>query len=571
MRRSSMKSGQLARVAMWLRALLLTLLMPTVVFLAACGGGGAGQTTATFSIGGTVAGLAMGETVTLANNVTDTLVITASGAFSFASPITENGSYAVTVVTQPPGQVCTVSGASGTQVLVNITTVGVSCVTENFTIGGVVSGLSSGQQVTLLNNGGSSLVVAADGAFQFATTTAYHSGYQVTVGTQPTHEMCSVTNGGNPSITANVSAIAVSCVIDRYPIAVTVGGLSSGQQLTLSNNGADSLTVTQNGQVFFQSFVPFGGSYAVTVSAQPNTQTCSLFRGSGTAVSTAITDLRVRCSPLVVNAWGDSLTAGAGTSNGPVDGYTGQLSAAEGYPVNNQGIGGQTSAQIGGRQGGVAVHMTLAGNQIGHVGGDTVTAIDNEFLSTQATTQTVSASGYLGAVHGVVTRSVVASTETYQFQADATVLQPLPASSVFVPDQQATYVQGNVIWAGRNDGGLPNGLADNLAGMVSKITGGKYIVMSVINAYNESIGTAGYNNTVTENASMAQAYGSHYLDIRSALVDAYDPSSAQDVIDHANDVIPQSLHAVGDAIHLNQAGYAVVAKVVAEKITALGW
>ncbi len=541
--------------------------------LFACGGGGgASGSAASFSIGGTVAGLSVGETVTLANNATDTVVVSASGSFSFASPVVENGSYAVTVVTQPLGQVCTVSGARGTQVLFNITTVGVSCVTENFTVGGVVSGLSFGQQVTLLNNGGSSLVVAADGAFQFATTTAYHSGYQVTVGTQPTHEMCSVTNGGNPSITANVSTVAVSCVIDRYPIAVTVGGLSPGQQLTLSNNGADSLTVTQNGQVFFQSSVPFGGSYAVTVKTQPNTQSCNVFKGSGTAVSVAVSDIRVRCAPLVVNAWGDSLTAGAGTSNGPVDGYTGQLSAAEGYPVNNQGIGGQTSAQIGGRQGGVSVHMTLAGNLIGHVGGDTVTAIDNAFLSTQATTQTWSASGYLGAVHGVVTRSVVASTETYQFQADAaTVLQSLPVSSVFVPDQQATYVQGNVIWAGRNDGGLPNGLADNLAGMVSKITSGQYIVMSVINAYNESIGTASYNNTVMENASMAQAYGSHYLDIRSALVDAYDPSSAQDVIDHANDVIPQSLHAVGDAIHLNEAGYAIVAKVVAEKITALGW
>ncbi len=541
--------------------------------LFACGGGGgASGRAASFSIGGTVAGLSVGETVTLANNATDTVVVSASGSFSFASPVVENGSYAVTVVTQPLGQVCAVSGARGTQVLFNITTVGVSCVTENFTIGGVVSGLSSGQQVTLLNNGGSSSLVAAGGAFQFATPTAYHSGYQVTVGTQPTHEVCSVTHGSNPSITANVSTIAVSCVIDRYPIAVTVGGLLSGQQLTLSNNGADSLTVTQNGPVFFQSSVPFGGSYAVTVSAQPNTQTCNLFKGSGTGVSAAITDIRVRCAPLVVNAWGDSLTAGAGTSNGPVDGYTGQLSAAEGYPVNNQGIGGQTSAQIGGRQGGVAVHMTLAGNQIGHVGGDTVTAIDNAFLSTQATTQTGSASGYLGAVHGVVTRSVVASAETYSFQADAaTVLQSLPANSVFVPDQQATYVQGNVIWVGRNDGGLPNGLADNLAGMVSKITGGQYIVMSVINAYNESIGAASYNSIVTENASMAKAYGSHYLDIRSTLVDAYDPSNAQEVIDHANDVIPQSLHALGDAIHLNQAGYAVVAKAVAETITALGW
>jgi lysophospholipase L1-like esterase len=542
------------------------------LLLASCGGGGQGAATAAFSVGGTLAGLAAGQTVILANNVTDTVVLTASGAFRFGARIAADGAYAVTVIKQPQGQVCTVSAGSGVHISTDITTVGVTCTTETYAVGGTISGLLANQQVTLLNNNSAPLTLTANGAFQFSTPIAYGGGYQVTVGAQPSNELCTVTKGSGSGVNSMVSSVEVVCTLDSYSVAVTLSGLAVGQQVTLYDNASDPLSLSQNGRAVFSTLIPFGGSYSVTIHTQPATQTCSVSQGSGTAVSAAVTDVVVQCVPLVVNAWGDSLTAGAGTSNGPIDGYTGQLARAQGYPVNNYGIGGQTSAQIGGRQGGVAVHMSLANNQIGQPSGDVVTFIDNAFLSTAATTQTFTASGYLGAVHGLVSRSVVANAESYLFQADSgTVLQSLPAASLFVPDQQSTYLQGNVIWVGRNDGGLPNGVAQNIASMVSKISSGEYIVMSIINAYNEPTGSSAYNSIVAENNAMATVYGSHYLDIRSVLVSAYDPSISQDVIDHANDVIPQSLHAQGDVIHLNETGYGIVAKAVAKKITALGW
>ena len=53
-----------------------------------------------------------------------------NGAFTFATPVAFNGSYAVTVGTQPTGQVCTVSNASGSGVTTNVSTVQVNCLTK---------------------------------------------------------------------------------------------------------------------------------------------------------------------------------------------------------------------------------------------------------------------------------------------------------------------------------------------------------------------------------------------------------------------------------------------------------
>jgi 6-phosphogluconolactonase (cycloisomerase 2 family) len=80
-----------------------------------------------------------------------------------------------------------------------------------FTIGMTVSGLASGQQLTLQNNGGDSLVVSADGAFAFATAVAAGGSYDVTVGAQPTRQVCSVTSGSGTAITADVNTVSVSC------------------------------------------------------------------------------------------------------------------------------------------------------------------------------------------------------------------------------------------------------------------------------------------------------------------------------------------------------------------------
>ncbi len=81
--------------------------------------------TNTYTIGGTVSGLT--GTVVLQNNSGDNESISSSGAFTFDTSLSNGASYAVTVLTQPTGQTCTVSNSSGTVASANVTNVSVSC------------------------------------------------------------------------------------------------------------------------------------------------------------------------------------------------------------------------------------------------------------------------------------------------------------------------------------------------------------------------------------------------------------------------------------------------------------
>ena len=250
----------------------------------------------TYTIGGTVTGLATGEQVALNNNGADALTLSTGGAFTFATPVAYNGGYAVTVVAQPVGKTCTVSNASGSGVVANVGNADVTCSAITHTVGGTVSGLATGQQVTLNNNGADPKTVTADGAFMFTTPVTYNGSYSVAVGTQPTGQTCTVSNSTGSGVVANVSNVTVTCSSNTYTIGATVSGLATGQQVTLRNNGADPKTVTANGAFTFTTPVTSNGSYAVTVGTQPTGQTCTVASGSGSGVVANITSVVVNCS-----------------------------------------------------------------------------------------------------------------------------------------------------------------------------------------------------------------------------------------------------------------------------------
>lgn len=95
--------------------------------LAACGGGGSDDAAGAqrHAIGGTLTGLAANATLVLNNNDSDTLRLTANGAFTFAEPA---AGYRVEVTTQPAGQTCTVTNGGGTAAA-PVANVQVHCVT----------------------------------------------------------------------------------------------------------------------------------------------------------------------------------------------------------------------------------------------------------------------------------------------------------------------------------------------------------------------------------------------------------------------------------------------------------
>ncbi len=278
-------------------------------------------TTNSFSIGGTVSGLA-GTGLVLRNNGTDDLAITADGTFVFTTPIASGAAYAVTVFKQPtsPSQTCTVTGGAGNIGSTDITQVNVNCV-NNFTVGGTVSGLA-GTGLVLRNNGTNSLTINANGAFVFTTPIASGATYAVTVFKQPTapSQRCIVTGGSGRVSNANVSSVSINCTTNSFTIGGTVSGLV-GTSLVLQNNGANDLAINSSGAFTFTTPILSGTDYAVTVAMQPlnPAQLCTVTGGSGTVGAANVTQVNLSCGtndPLLVDQWHLQNTGQAGGTIG---------------------------------------------------------------------------------------------------------------------------------------------------------------------------------------------------------------------------------------------------------------
>lgn len=95
-----------------------------IAVLAACGGG---NSAGSYSVGGTVTGLASGSSVVLQLNGAGTTTISANGSFTVSLPLANDVDYSVTVLTQPADQVCNLDSASGTSHGADITGVTLSC------------------------------------------------------------------------------------------------------------------------------------------------------------------------------------------------------------------------------------------------------------------------------------------------------------------------------------------------------------------------------------------------------------------------------------------------------------
>jgi hypothetical protein len=197
----------------------------------------------TYAVGGTVSGLS--GTVVLQNNGGDDLSIIASGSFTFSTAVAHGAAYSVTVSSQPSGQTCSVTNASGTIGAANVTNVQVSCADTTYTVGGAVSGLSG--TVVLQNNGSDDKTIVLNGSFTFNTVLTDGTDYSVAVLTQPSGQTCSVTNGSGTIGAANVTNVQISCADVAasgwtFPESLsdgisTPGGASERYAVDIANNG----------------------------------------------------------------------------------------------------------------------------------------------------------------------------------------------------------------------------------------------------------------------------------------------------------------------------------------------
>ena len=170
------------------------------------------------SVGGELTGLVLGQQVQLkltsSGVAPATLSLNLNGSFSFTAPITFGGDYQVSVDTQPAGQTCTLTNASGTMATAPVNNVRVACATSRHVLGGSVTGLMTvaGGQPLMLRNGNDSIALNANGPLQFPSLLADGATYSVTIAGQPTGQTCSLVNDSGSAVTGPVSSVLAQCL-----------------------------------------------------------------------------------------------------------------------------------------------------------------------------------------------------------------------------------------------------------------------------------------------------------------------------------------------------------------------
>ena len=199
--------------------------------------------------------------------------------------------------------------------------------TQEYTVGGLVTGLAGGIGLTLILNDSEELTIYGNGPFIFKTDIWKGSTYDVKVLAQPTNpdQTCIVTNGTGTS-TKDVSNVEVVCDFLFYTVSGSLSGMVGS--ITLLNDNSNKqkedeyLTLTADGGFTFVNLISHGEGYQVTVSTLPDGQSCTVSNGSGVAVDN-VTDVTVVCS------------SGGVSIGGTVTGLQGTLYLQNNYDIRS--------------------------------------------------------------------------------------------------------------------------------------------------------------------------------------------------------------------------------------------
>ncbi|MGV6852908.1 MAG: beta strand repeat-containing protein [bacterium] len=245
-----------------------------------------------------VSGLAVGNEFTV-NNGIETLQVNQNGVSNFSSLIDDGTAYTISLITQPlsPNQICSTDNDTG-QIAGADVTIEINCVINQYFIGGVLSGLASGNDVTL-SLGAESLTLSENNIFNFVNPLDDLSSYSATVSQQPTNpnQSCVITNASGTINGDDIVNMDVICTTNEYLIGGTVSGLVPGSELLISNNNSDFLTINNNGGFSFANTVPDTQSYLIEVTQQPRDpfQICQISNFMGTVPGTDVTDIIISC------------------------------------------------------------------------------------------------------------------------------------------------------------------------------------------------------------------------------------------------------------------------------------
>jgi lysophospholipase L1-like esterase len=348
----------------------------------------------------------------------------------------------------------------------------------------------------------------------------------------------------------------------------TLTGLSDVSWGILDQDGRFALGLTKGGNVLAKGEEIDLGGFASTVN-----------------------DLSDQLYPAsTVDCWGDSLTHG--NTVGVTTPYPTALAALlTDRTVNNKGLTGRTSLQIGTAFGAVPSLLTVTSNTIPASGSVSVTTTENGNFSTKSNVGTINVVGELFGISGTLAVSYNASdpnlagTSTFTRSISGTETL-IPNNTPFIPNTNSWEKNTVVIWSGRNDiisYKSGNTLYDNdfilgnIAAMVEFLSPlrKRFIVLTVTDSSSEYVGAASqvdedaFLQILALNKEIMRLYPRNAIDVRKILVNSYDSGEPADVTAFSRDQVPPSLQQ--DGLHLNDAGYAIVAQAVSDFINAKGW
>lgn len=181
-----------------------------------CGGGGGSTsidtTDSRFTLTATVSGLSAGAQVALSTG-SDSVTATGNGPIDFSKKLANGTTYSISVSTQPTGQTCSISYASGTITSANVTNILVNCSTNpapTYSVSYSVSGLTNGQTVSV-TDGTQTINSTSNTNYTFNNQLTSGSNFIISISTQPLNQFCVISNGTGLISSANISNITIEC------------------------------------------------------------------------------------------------------------------------------------------------------------------------------------------------------------------------------------------------------------------------------------------------------------------------------------------------------------------------
>jgi hypothetical protein len=304
--------------------LRLTVLLISMLGLAACGGGGGGGVGPTgYTVGGDISGHT-GDVSLVLNGGTPITVNSQDSSFIFSSQVLNTGDNYAVDVTAPTGQTCILTGSGGQINNSNISNISVKCenlIAGTYSIGGRVSGLTTGLSVFLSLNNGTPVEITGNNQFTFSNQLlGLGDSYSVAVSTQPATLDCKgIDATGN--VADNVTNIVIDCKVPTYTVGGTVSGHRGDVTLSLNNDGVNTVIVTKQDSTFTFSgatqALNIGATYAVTAT-DPTGQTCKVDLGvsQGTIARADVVDVSVVCDDINYSIGGNITNLNSGSSIG---------------------------------------------------------------------------------------------------------------------------------------------------------------------------------------------------------------------------------------------------------------